>query len=158
MGAGFSPHNSSAELTSTILAVCQLLMLSYFLPFQIGGKSTLDFLSKEKVDLSYLNDNTSIANYSKVGLQTFYELIIVHCIGGNLKIRLSDILGNGSRSYQTPHRILPDWNFSSASTASWLGTQPVQLSFPPSSWNKFCCSEQMSPSSTCRTTHRQLAS
>lgn len=89
MGAGFSPNNSSAELTNTILAVRQLLMLPYFLPFQMRGKSTLDFLNKAKVHLLYLNANTSVANYSKVGLQTFYELIIVHCIGGNLKIRLS---------------------------------------------------------------------
>lgn len=132
MGAGFSPNNSSAELINTILAVHQLLMLSYFPPFHISGKPTLDFLSKWKVHLSHLNVNTSVANYSKVGLETFYELIIVHCIGRNLK---SYILSNVSRRFQTLHRILQDWNFSSASTASWLGLWPFchcpfSLAFP----------------------------
>lgn len=118
MGAGFSPNNSSAELINTTLAVHQLLMLSYFPPFQIWGKSTPDFLSKWNVHLSHLNTNTSVANYSKVGLETFYELIIVHCTGRNLNIT-SWVMAPG-----VLHRILPGWISSSASTASWLGLWP----------------------------------
>jgi len=91
-GAAFHPNNSPAELTNTIWAVYQPLMLSYFPPFQIRGESTLDFLSNGNVHLSYLNGNRSVASYSKVGLQTFHEGITAHRAGGSPKTRLSNLL------------------------------------------------------------------